>query len=94
MKKEVQKINSHTLKILPKYFDEVVKKRKACELRKNDRDFRVGDALHLREFNNGEFTGRECSRVITHILRDCEQYGLKRGFVILSMTPHLGRFKK
>ena len=74
----------HELKILPKYFEQVWLENKNFELRKNDRDYKVGDYIRLLEFNNGTYTVRECSRKILYILRDCSEYGLIDGFVILS----------
>lgn len=74
----------HELKILPKYFNEVRNLNKQFELRKDDRDYRVGDWILLREYENGQYTGREagCFR-ISYILRDCTQYGLMDGYCIL-----------
>lgn len=37
----------HELKILPEYFEAVTSGRKQFEIRKNDRDFKVGDQLIL-----------------------------------------------
>lgn len=42
------------LKIAPKYFAEVYVGRKTFELRKNDRDFQVGDFVRLREWKDGD----------------------------------------
>ena len=39
----------HDLKILPQYFEAVIKGRKKFELRKNDRDFNVGCILLNKE---------------------------------------------
>lgn len=39
----------HELKTEPKYFDAILHYGKNFEIRKNDRDFRAGDFLHLRE---------------------------------------------
>lgn len=89
------KIKNHDLKILPLYFEDVCYGNKTFELRKNDRDYKVGDTIRLREYTPSElieytpfaseYTGRECNRTITYILRDCEKYGLKKGFVILGI---------
>lgn len=76
----------HELKILPCYFNEVKNGNKTFELRKLDRDFKVGDILHLREWVNDDYTLNEQIRTITYILKDCEEYGLKEGFVILGMV--------
>jgi hypothetical protein len=75
----------HELKILPKYFEEVWNENKTFELRKDDRDYKIGDTLRLLEFDYGTYTGRECNRTILYCLRDAEQYGLKEGFVILAI---------
>ena len=61
---------------------------KTFELRKDDRDYKVGDKLKLLEFDNGNYTGRECNRTISYVLRDVEKYGLKKGFVILAITEY------
>ncbi|EAG8216178.1 DUF3850 domain-containing protein [Listeria monocytogenes] len=49
----------HKLKILPKFFQEKIALKKSFEIRKNDRDYKVGDTLALQEFKNGTYTGRE-----------------------------------
>lgn len=41
----------HELKTVQPFFDDVVKGRKTFEVRRNDRDFRVGDMLLLREWD-------------------------------------------
>ena len=41
----------HILKILPKYFRAQAKGKKNFEIRRNDRNFNVGDELWLREYD-------------------------------------------
>lgn len=41
----------HDLKIWPQYLDAILDGRKTYEIRKNDRGYRVGDQLLLREWN-------------------------------------------
>ena len=74
----------HELKILPEYFEEVLKGNKRFELRKDDRGYCVGDFLTLHEFENGEYTGRHIGVFqIRYILRDCPEYGLDEGYCII-----------
>lgn len=71
----------HLLKIFPEYYDAQLLDLKNFEIRKDDRDFRVGDEIWLREFDpkTNEFTGRDLSRVITYIT----DYQQKPGYVVL-----------
>lgn len=74
----------HTLKIQPKYFTEVLHGRKNFELRKDDRNYQVGDLVTLQEYENGAYTGKEIKNIpICYILRDCPEYGLKEDYCIL-----------
>lgn len=76
----------HELKISPKYFWDVYEGRKNFELRKDDRDFKTGDLITLKEYDNGEYTGREIKNIpIVYILRDVPEYGLKEGYCILGI---------
>lgn len=72
----------HDLKILPQHMDYVLKGNKTFELRKNDRDFQVGDLFVLREWENGTYTGRYFIQSIGYILKDCPEYGLMDGYCI------------
>lgn len=74
----------HELKIRQEYFNEVQSHNKQFELRKDDRDYRVGDWVLLKEFENGDYTGRECGLFgIKYILRNCSEYGLADGYCII-----------
>lgn len=59
----------HELKTEPKYFMKIEDGSKSFELRKNDRDFRLNDILHLRE-HQGSYTGNEIIAQVTYILTD------------------------
>ena len=73
-------MKTHELKTLPEYFELVRTEVKNFEVRKNDRDFKVGDLLILKEWD-GEYTGRDQRRKISYIL-DNNDY-CKEGYVIL-----------
>ena len=78
MKKKI-----HELKIAPHFFDQVRYGNKRFELRKNDRDFGVGDILRLKEWDGEKFTGEEIDVSVRFILH---QYpGLERGYCIMSI---------
>ncbi|MBK5052857.1 DUF3850 domain-containing protein [Burkholderia sp. R-70006] len=89
---------NHELKTDPDVFEAVLDGRKTHEIRFNDRCFTIGDTLLLRETRYTgeemrapdprplEYTGRELTRVVSHIL---EGYGLQPGWVILSFATRL-----
>jgi len=76
-------------------FNEVFLGHKTFEIRFDDRGYREGDLLVLRETHYTgeemragaplEYTGRDCARIVTHVLRG-PIYGLKEGWVIMSIT--------
>ena len=73
----------HYLKILPKYYKEVINGNKKFEIRKNDRGFALFDTIVLREFNGVCFTGRESTYTITYITN----FEQKKDYVVFSISP-------
>lgn len=73
----------HELKLTQPYFNAVHNGKKSFELRKNDRDFKTSDTLLLREWVNGEYTGKVIVRTITYILKD--YIGIEDGYCILGL---------
>lgn len=71
----------HELKILPEYFEAVTSGRKKFEIRKNDRDYKVGDLLYLREWNGENFTGDSYKAEVTYIT----DYAQKDGYVVMGI---------
>jgi hypothetical protein len=85
----------HELKCWPRFFDAIADGQKRHDLRRaNDRDFRVGDRLLLREFEpeSLRYTGREQTVEVTYIT-SAEQpcalsaCALNPNFCILSIMP-------
>lgn len=86
----------HELKIDAAVFEAIAAGNKTFELRKNDRDYKEGDILLLREtrFTGAEmgagipleYTGREEVRRVSHVLLG-PIYGLSAGWAILSCRP-------
>lgn len=77
----------HNLKIKPQYFKDVVSGIKTFEVRKNDRNFKVGDLMVLETYDNEQFTGGFVNTEITYILDDPKY--CKKGYVILGFKLHL-----
>lgn len=78
-------MNTHQLKSWPQFFLVIRSGVKNFDLRKDDRDYRVGDIVQLEEYAmmTGEYTGRVCRKRIGYILRDFA--GLMPGYCILSL---------
>ena len=75
----------HYLKTLPEYYEKILDGTKRFELRKNDRDFKVGDWLHLAEWSDPDgYTGRSRRMVVRSIVDD-ERFGRKPGWVCMSI---------
>jgi len=62
----------HELKIVDPYIDDVWEKRKTFEVRKNDRDFNVGDLILLKEYipESKSYGIRKLEVLITYLLDD------------------------
>ena len=83
----------HELKIKYEYLVEIALGNKAFELRKNDRDYQVGDLIHFiiidikqsDKLDNGLYIGQDNLYKITYILKDVPQYGLDKDYCILAI---------
>lgn len=73
----------HNLKILPEYFSAVACGAKTFEVRKDDRQFDVGDVLKLQEYDREIYTGRAIDAIATYIMRDTCY--CKEGFCIIGI---------
>ncbi len=82
-------MTQHELKTWPDFFAEIKSARKQFDLRKNDRDFQIGDTLRLREYEPATeiYTDRVITREVTYIVHG-PKWGLEKGFCIMSLkTP-------
>ena len=85
----------HELKILHKYLVDVDLGNKTFELRKNDRDYQVGDLIHFIDIREDDSTANKNQIEpnidentlyrITYVLKDVEKYGLDRDYCILAI---------
>ncbi len=85
----------HRLKTLPEFFDAVLSGVKTFEVRRDDRDFQVGDILCLEEYDPSidplepesprRTTGRTCDCRVTYILTG-PLWGVSEGCVAMAIV--------
>ncbi|MBS3648738.1 DUF3850 domain-containing protein [Pseudaminobacter sp. 19-2017] len=89
-------IPAHTMKSWPAFFREMIAGKKTHDVRKKDRDFKVGQVIRLEEYEpfGGGYSGRSADFEITYITSNdtpCAMSSvvLDRDHCILSLK-HLG----
>ena len=77
----------HILKLEKTFLNAVMWGDKKAELRKDDRNYKVGDLIHFVDVDGREFEvyGNNLFR-ITHILRNAALYGALNGYAMLSIV--------
>ena len=70
---------THVLKIEPQFLNDILDGTKTFEIRKNDRDFHVGDVLRLCDLN------RTVEAFVCYMLENAQEYGLMDGYVIMGI---------
>lgn len=78
---------THELKIAPVWYEDVARWVKNFEVRScEDRDFKVGDTLILKEWDRGKYTDRPpLVRTIEYVYKGDGTYGLSEKWCILGM---------
>lgn len=77
-------MTQHELKTWPEFFEPILSGDKTFELRHNDRGFRVGDILWLREWDQDSgYTGRELFVKVQYILSG--RPWLTKGYAAMSI---------
>ncbi len=79
-------MKKHTLKTINPYFEAAWSGVKTFEVRKNDRDFNVGDRVDLVEYEaeSDNFTGRAIRAEITYILEGFD--AVKPDYVVFAFA--------
>jgi hypothetical protein len=92
---EAREPQEHPLKTWPAPFAAIMEGRKRHEFRRDDRGFRTGDTLVLKEWDpagdpelGGAFTGRKCRVRVTYISRG-PMWGIPDGYVVMSIDVGL-----
>ena len=75
----------HELKVLPPFMEGIITLQKRFEVRLNDRNYKVGDWLYLREWDGKKYTGVECVCKVLYILEG-GQFGIQEGYVVMSIS--------
>lgn len=62
-------MTTHEVKSWAPFFDAIVDGRKGYDLRKNDRNYEIGDVLVLCRYDivEGKYTGEKCCVTITYM---------------------------
>lgn len=80
----MEMVQTHELKLDPLFYNHVVKGDKTFEIRKNDRNYQVGDIIRLRPFDRetSEYVG---DNVVTKRVTYITNYEQKDDFVVLGL---------
>lgn len=88
----------HELKCDKRFYGDVESGQKPFEVRENDRDYKVGDHLWLREGElvhigtadyTWRYTGNSCVKVVTYVLTNAMFHGVREGYVVLGFKQVL-----
>jgi hypothetical protein len=87
-------MTEHDVKCWPQFFDTIESGQKPFELRKNDRNYQVGDTMLIREWNPStkKYSGRQTRQLIISKLDHragagcAAEFGLREGYVILGIA--------
>lgn len=77
------------IKIKAIYAQKIWLKEKTFELRKNDRDYQVGDRVMFDVIDDANWHKLFANRLyeITYVLKDVPEYGLDKEYCIFSIQP-------
>ena len=73
----------HDIKCIEPFYSEAEEGKKSFELRKNDRNYKVGDILCQWQFVDGQITGKNFCQKVIYLLQDFT--GLVEGFCIMGV---------
>lgn len=81
----------HRVKCFDRWFAEVTTGLMPFEIRRNDRNYEVGDLIELNETRDAGYTGRAALFRITFVLTS-EGFpdGIKDGYAVLGIEPVTG----
>ncbi len=79
-------MKTHHLKTIQPYFDRCWNQTKTFEIRKNDRDFQVGDEIFLQEYDEklDIYSGKEIQGTILYVVNNYP--AIVKGYVVFSFS--------
>lgn len=79
-------MKEHKLKTWVEYFQLCKTGQKSFEVRKNDRDYKVGDTIILEEWDNEKqtYTGEKLTMAVGYILHG-GQFGIEKGYCVMQI---------
>lgn len=88
IQEKIAESETHYLKTWDIYFRHILDGKKKFEIRKNDRDYHVGDTLVLQEYDTMKcrLTGREIVATVNYVLLEAVSFGLQQGYCIMSIS--------
>lgn len=77
---------THEIKCFDIFFNKIITGEKSFEVRKNDRNYQVGDYIEIQEICGKKYTGRICIAKILYILH-AESFpeAIMPGYAVLSI---------
>lgn len=86
----LSRVGVHVLKTWPEYFEAVYVGEKTFEVRLDDRDYKVGDTLVLREWDpkTKEYSGRHLEVRVTYLMKGDEFDFLKPGVTVMGIKKN------
>lgn len=72
-------MTEHEIKCWSEFFFRTWMGQKTFELRKNDRDYQVGDTVVMREWDDGGYMGRKITGKIVYLIEG-GRFGLDEGW--------------
>ena len=81
----------HTIKAWPHFFAALERGDKNFEVRRDDRNYKIGDLLEIHEYDPSYGHTRRCPPLlfdVTYVLMAEDFPALMPGFVIMGIRPH------
>ena len=79
-------MTEHDLKTTSKFYQDVFLGITTFIIRLNDKDFKVGDILHLMEIDDdGNYTGNSLRRIVTYTMTKKEHPGILEKYIVMGI---------